>query len=192
LDLDLAGDDRLLLAGPPRLQGKPLWLLLRESVLELFLEYDVKFAHVILAKAVFVPADDLEQEALLAEDGQFERLVPFRVQLLVYGRSCEFLVAEREDKVLWTWWLEGHSRQWHACEGTHGVRSAAPVLCSEVSALHSCQLWLLHRGDMDGRTLMTFALKTRPGTGCSGMARSLGLPVRLAGTEVGVELGLLV
>jgi hypothetical protein len=45
---------------------------------------------------------------------------------------------------------------------------------------------------MVGRTLMTFALKTRPGTGCSGMARSLGLPVRLAGTEVGVELGLLV
>jgi hypothetical protein len=35
---------------------------------------------------------------------------------------------------------------------------------------------------------MTVALRTRPGVGCSGIARSLGLPVRLAGTEVGVEL----
>jgi hypothetical protein len=73
----------------------------------LLLEYDVKLAHVILPKAVLVPADDFEQEALLAEDGQFECLVPFWVQLLVYGGSGEFLIAEREDQVLWTWWLEG-------------------------------------------------------------------------------------
>lgn len=44
------------------------------------------------------------------------------------------------------------------------------------------------RGSIGGRTLMTLALRTRPGVGCSDMARSLGLPVRLAGTEVGVEL----
>jgi len=48
------------------------------------------------------------------------------------------------------------------------------------------------RGSVGGRTLMTLALRTRPGVGCSFMARSLGLPVRLAGTEVGVELAPLV
>ena len=38
--------------------------------------------------------------------------------------------------------------------------------------------------------LITFALKTRPGGACvwSGIARRLGLALRLAGTEVGVEL----
>jgi hypothetical protein len=45
---------------------------------------------------------------------------------------------------------------------------------------------------MAGRTLMTLALNTRPGGGCSVMARRLGLVLRLAGTEVGVELALLV
>jgi hypothetical protein len=77
-----------------------LRLLLCESVLELVLEYDVKLAHVVLAKAILVPADDLEQEALFADDGQLERLVPFWVQLLVYGGSGEFLIAEGEDEVL--------------------------------------------------------------------------------------------
>jgi hypothetical protein len=38
--------------------------------------------------------------------------------------------------------------------------------------------------------LITFALSTRPGGACvwSGIVRRLGLPLRLWGTEVGVEL----
>jgi hypothetical protein len=80
-----------------------LRLLLCEAVLKLLLEYDVKLAHVVLSKAILIPADDLEQEALFADDGQFERLVPFWVQLLVYGGCGEFLIAEGEHEVLQTW-----------------------------------------------------------------------------------------
>ena len=77
-----------------------------ESILKLVLKYDVKLAHVVLAKAVLVPADDFEQEALLANYGQFDRFVPLGVQLLVYGRCSDFCIAEGEDEVLWTLWLE--------------------------------------------------------------------------------------
>lgn len=45
---------------------------------------------------------------------------------------------------------------------------------------------------MGGRTLITLARRTKPGAGCcsdmSGRCLGLGLPLRLWGTEVGVEL----
>lgn len=100
LDLDLARDDRLLLARAPRLQGKPLRLLLGEGIREQVLEDDVKLAHVVLAEPVLVPAADLEEEALLAHDGQVQYRVPFGVERLVDGGRGFLCVAEGQDEVL--------------------------------------------------------------------------------------------
>jgi hypothetical protein len=100
LDLDLARDDRLLLARAARLELVPLRLLQRAGVGEEVLEDDVKLAHVVLAEAVLVPAADLEQQALLADDGQVEHRVPFGVQRLVDRGRGLFGVAQREHQVL--------------------------------------------------------------------------------------------
>ena len=184
MNLDLAGNHRLLLSGAPCLQRKPLWLLLGEAILELVLEYDVKLAHVVLSKAVLVPADHLEQEALLADNGQFERLVPFRVQLLVDSGRRGLCIAQGEDEVLQKCELAHCLGDiYNTLQRTHGVRSAAPVFCSEVSALHGVLAGgaLSSAGNImgDGRTLMTFALNTRPVMGCSDIARIRGLPLRV-------------
>ena len=100
LDLDLASHDRLLLAGAPGLKREPLGLLDGLGVLEDVLEDDVKLAHVVLAKAVLVPAAGLEQGALDADDGEVERGVPFWVQGFV-DRGRGFAgISHVEDQVL--------------------------------------------------------------------------------------------
>jgi hypothetical protein len=100
LDLDLARDDRLLLAGAARLERVPARLLLGAGVEREVLEDDVKLAHVVLAEAVLVPAADLEQQALLAHNGQVEYRVPFGVERLVDGRRGLLRVAEGQHEVL--------------------------------------------------------------------------------------------
>ena len=91
---------RLLSPVAARFQGEPLrlgnGLAMREDVLK----DDVKLAHVVLPKAVLVPAGSLEQQVLLAHDGHFERCVPFGVQGLVDGRGGLLCIAERHNKVL--------------------------------------------------------------------------------------------
>lgn len=94
---NFTGDDGRFLAAASRLEAVPLGLLLGVAVRELVLKYDVKLAHVVvLAEAVFVPAADLEQEALFAHDGQVEHRVPFGVQRLIDGWGGLFRFAKRQ------------------------------------------------------------------------------------------------
>lgn len=161
------------------------------GVRELVLEDDVKLAHVVLAKAVLIPAVHLEQQALLAHDGQVEDGVPFGVERLVDGGRGFLCVAKREDEVLRRQQVTDALTALGAIKvsmDTHGVRGAAAVLCSEVPALQRVLAWALAALPREHckRTLITFALSISPGFACS-MVR-LGLPCRLVGTDVGVEL----
>jgi len=162
-----------------------------ETILKLVFKYDVKLAHVVLAKAVLVPADDFEQEALLANYGQFDRFVPLGIQLLVYGGCGDFCIAEGEDEVLWTLWLET------------GVGTLIRLAWEHILG-QKCRSGPLQRdlypafvlaggggATRGGHTLITLARRTKAGAGCSdisGRCLGLGLPLRLWGTEVGEEL----
>jgi hypothetical protein len=142
LDLDLARNDRLLLAGAARLEREPARLLQRLAVEEHILEDDVEVAHVVLAEAVLVPAVHLEQQALLVDDGQVDGRVPFGVERFVdRGRGLPG-VAEGKHEV-----LPGQPDIWMSLDATHGVRGAAAVLGREVGALQRGQR-ALSRGEV--------------------------------------------
>jgi hypothetical protein len=142
LDLDLARNDRLLLAGAARLEREPARLLQRLAVEEHILEDDVEVAHVVLAEAVLVPAVHLEQQALLVDDGQVDGRVPFGVERFVdRGRGLPG-VAEGKHEV-----LPGQPDIWISLDATHGVRGAAAVLGREVGALQRGQR-ALSRGEV--------------------------------------------
>lgn len=51
------------------------------------LESNIELAHVIFAKAIFVPTHTLEQQTRDTRDREVEGLVPFRVQCLVDHRG---------------------------------------------------------------------------------------------------------
>lgn len=57
----------------------------------------LEFAKIVLAKAVLVPANSLEEQILDAGYGHLEGLVPFWVQRLVDGRGCLARVSEVQD-----------------------------------------------------------------------------------------------
>lgn len=61
---------------------------------------DVKFAEVVLAKSISVPAHGLQQHALNAIDGKIEADVPFWIEILADGRSRLFGVSKVYNKVL--------------------------------------------------------------------------------------------
>lgn len=69
---------------------------------------------------------------------------------------------------------------------TYRIRSATPVLCSQISALQQLSALKRARGGVRARTLITFALSTSPGFPFSLIVR-FGLEPRLIGTLVGAE-----
>jgi len=77
-----------------------IYLLRCLPVPEYLFESNVELAHIVLAEAVFVPADSLKQHTLYACDGQVESLVPFRIECLWYNRSSFPRIAKCQNKVL--------------------------------------------------------------------------------------------
>jgi hypothetical protein len=99
LKLNLSGDNAGLLARPLALETIPLWFLNGLLVQEDLFEGEVEFAEIVLAEAVFVPADDVENEAVGRVDGQLFDCVPFGVECLRDGLGLGARVAEGEDEI---------------------------------------------------------------------------------------------
>lgn len=75
-----------------------VYLLLQISVGENVFHSDVKFAHVVFAPSVSVPADTLDQ--WYAHEGHVEADLPFWVEILADGWGRLFRRAQVYDQVL--------------------------------------------------------------------------------------------
>jgi hypothetical protein len=100
LKLNLSGDNAGLLARSLALETIPLWFLNGLLVQEDLFEGEVELAEIVLAKAVLIPADDVENKAVGRVDRQLFDCVPFGVECLWDRLGLCARVAEGKDEIL--------------------------------------------------------------------------------------------
>lgn len=98
--LNLARDNARLLAWALAPNAIPSRFLLSLIVVEDFLKRKVEFAKVVFAKAVLIPADDIEDEVIGRGKRDYFRHVPFGVQGLGNGVGDNTVVTAGENEIL--------------------------------------------------------------------------------------------
>lgn len=112
-------------------------LLRHLAIVKQVVQVDFKLSHVILAKAVLVPADTRQDGRLEATQWHLERDVPFRVEGLWDNLCRESVVSQGENEELDS--ISASEPGELHCK-TYRVAEAVAVLCSEISSLEQ---WLV-------------------------------------------------
>lgn len=100
MQLHLARDNAGFLAWSLAPEGIPFWCLRGLLILEDLFESQIEFAEVILAKAILIPADYVEDETIGGGDGKLFDCVPFGVECLWDRLRDAASITKCEDEIL--------------------------------------------------------------------------------------------